>query len=300
MLISSADGGEAINDAVRVTYRLVDLGRRLAGVAPMPPPKEGAQFHFSLPGSVQGFRVEANGPGALRVSNEEFEGGRALSIRYEGLGAEPAAVLTPTFTAPDVVRMRTYELMATPCSIRDRWFARACSRRRAIGRVEVALRALVYDRNDALSAVDGDAAALAPGAETVSPGEFPTPAGNRSNRSVSPCGRGSGRQRRSPARSSQVGWRAGTSTAKARRDERFLAPLMGQQRQLLFQELSADVSHLAGSGRRPAHSRHAPMDRLSRRRDVTVNLAEYAGVGVRVQGLRRYTRRCSCGRMSSA
>src|SRR5208283_799288 len=32
MLISSADGGGAINDAVRVTYRLVDLGRRLAGV----------------------------------------------------------------------------------------------------------------------------------------------------------------------------------------------------------------------------------------------------------------------------
>ena len=32
MLISSADGGGAINDAVRVTYRLVDLGRRLAGL----------------------------------------------------------------------------------------------------------------------------------------------------------------------------------------------------------------------------------------------------------------------------
>ena len=30
------------------------------------------------------------------------------------------------------------------------------------------------------------------------------------------------------------------------------------------------------------------MDGLSRRRDVTVNLAEYAGVAVRVQGLRRY------------
>ena len=35
------------------------------------------------------------------------------------------------------------------------------------GAVEVALRALVYDRNDALSAVDGDAVRLAPGTETV-------------------------------------------------------------------------------------------------------------------------------------
>ena len=69
MLISSADGGGAINDGVRVTYRLVDLGRRLAGVAPLPPPKQGAQFHFSLPGSVQGFRVEANSRG--RAAGEQ-------------------------------------------------------------------------------------------------------------------------------------------------------------------------------------------------------------------------------------
>jgi ADP-ribosylglycohydrolase len=72
MLLSSADGGGAINDAIRVTYRLVDLGRRLAGAPPMAAPKEGAHFHFSLPGSVQGFRAEAHSPGALRVSNEPF------------------------------------------------------------------------------------------------------------------------------------------------------------------------------------------------------------------------------------
>ena len=32
MLISSADGGYAINDAVRVSARLVDIGRKLAGL----------------------------------------------------------------------------------------------------------------------------------------------------------------------------------------------------------------------------------------------------------------------------
>src|SRR5579872_6216093 len=55
MLISSADGGNAINDAVRVSARLVDLGRRLANLPPLAAPKNGAQFHFSYPGSVQGF-----------------------------------------------------------------------------------------------------------------------------------------------------------------------------------------------------------------------------------------------------
>ncbi len=59
LLISSADGGNAINDAVRIAYRLVALGRRLAEQEPLPAPKGGAQFHFSLPGAVQGFSRRA-------------------------------------------------------------------------------------------------------------------------------------------------------------------------------------------------------------------------------------------------
>ena len=37
-----------------------------------------------------------------------------MQVRYAGLLDEPAAVLTPTFAPPEVTRMRTYELMATP------------------------------------------------------------------------------------------------------------------------------------------------------------------------------------------
>ena len=61
MLVSSADGGGAINDAVRVSARLVELGRRLAGLPALPAPKDGAQFHFSMSGGVQGFRPAAAG-----------------------------------------------------------------------------------------------------------------------------------------------------------------------------------------------------------------------------------------------
>ena len=290
MLISSADGGGAINDAVRVTYRLVDLGRRLAGAAPMAPPKQGAQFHFSLPGSVQGFRVEATGAGALRVSNEPFEGGRALSIRYEGLGAEPAAVLTPTFTAPDVVRMRTYELMATPMlysgqTVRARVIAEASNP----GAVEVALRALVYARNDALSAVDGDAAALSPGAETSSPGAFPTRAGNRSNRSVSPCGRT--RSGASGAvRLDYLSWDGAPDLRLRRPDETSDfwrrswvngVSLLSKNFPQAFRISQDRDEGLLIHGTRQWTDYHVAAT-------VTVNLAEYAGVGVRVQGLRRY------------
>ncbi len=73
MLISSAEAGAAINDAVRVSARLVDLGRRLAGLAPLPPRKNGAEFHFSPPGSAQGFRPFSGATATLQLANVPFE-----------------------------------------------------------------------------------------------------------------------------------------------------------------------------------------------------------------------------------
>ena len=88
MLISSADGGNSINDAVRQAYFLTNLGLQLAGSQKLDDPKAGAQFHFSLPGSQQGFRPQASldVSRAVRVGNAEFEGSRALTIDYEALG----------------------------------------------------------------------------------------------------------------------------------------------------------------------------------------------------------------------
>jgi hypothetical protein len=290
MLISSADGGGAINDAVRLTYRLVDLGRRLAGVAPMAPPKQGAQFHFSLPGSVQGFRVEATGAGALRVSNEPFEAGRALCIRYEGLGAEPAAVLTPTFTAPDVVRMRTYELMATPMlysgqMVRARVFAEASNP----GAVEVALRALVYDRNDALSAVDGDAAALAPGAETVLSWRIPD-TGGQPIQSIGIALRSQAAGASGAVRLDYLRWDGAPDLRLRRPDETSDFWRRSWVNGVSFFSKNFPQAFRISQDREEGLLVHGTRQWTDYRvaATVTVNLAEYAGVGVRVQGLRRY------------
>ena len=55
--------------------------------------------------------------------------------------------MTPTFSPPDVVRMRTYELMATPLLYSGQMVrgARRSPSASNPGAVEVALRALVYD-----------------------------------------------------------------------------------------------------------------------------------------------------------
>jgi hypothetical protein len=171
LLISSADGGNSINDAVRMAYYLAGLGQRLAGGPAPAAPKEGAQFHFSLPGSVQGFRPQA-GTGAaagVTVGNAEFEGGRALAIGYQALGpGQVAAVTTPTFAPPEVRNMRTYELMATPLVypgqvVRARVVADAGNR----GSVAVRLRLRVYDGHDELRDLDAEPVTLAPGEERV-------------------------------------------------------------------------------------------------------------------------------------
>ena len=169
LLISSADGGNSINDAVRTAYYLADLGLRLAGRRPLRQPKDGARYHFSLPGSVQGFRPQA-GDGisrTTRVENVKFGTSRALSIGYQALGpGQVAAAMTPTFSPPEVVAMRTYDLMATPLVYPgQRVIARVVAHEANSGAITVRLRVRVYDGDDRLRDVDGDSVTLAAGEE---------------------------------------------------------------------------------------------------------------------------------------
>jgi ADP-ribosylglycohydrolase len=168
MLISSADGGNAINDAVRVTSRLVVLGRKLANLPEVDAPKNGAQFHFSFPGSVQGFAPASGGPATIEVANVRFETGRALKLRFAGVGLEPVVATTPTFAPPEVTRMRTYELMATPLVYSGQSLeARVIADSRNTGEITVTLTALVYRLADELAAVESEPVRLAPKEERL-------------------------------------------------------------------------------------------------------------------------------------
>jgi len=132
LYLPSADGGRAISDAAREAVTIANLGRELANLPPQTP-KSGARFHFELPGSVQGFQVEADpaSPGRLRIENaagHSRTGERCLAIRWRehpraGSRAkpmDPAAdgwmrVATPTFIPPEARRDQTgYLLLASP------------------------------------------------------------------------------------------------------------------------------------------------------------------------------------------
>jgi ADP-ribosylglycohydrolase len=59
LYLSTADGGRAISDALRETYHILEIAHALRDEKWIPP-KAGARFHFSLPGSVQGFHPQDN------------------------------------------------------------------------------------------------------------------------------------------------------------------------------------------------------------------------------------------------
>jgi len=170
-LISASDGGYAVNDAARIAYDLANLGCELAGLKPLPPPKDGAQFHFSLPGSVQGFAAEGDPIQSDLLSVEQGEtGGRpALALHFKGLArGRSAAALTPVFSPPNVADMRTYDLQASPRvypgqTMKARLIADAAN----TSAVTAALRIKVYGVNDRLFDIDGPPLVLEPGAEGV-------------------------------------------------------------------------------------------------------------------------------------
>lgn len=123
MYLPTADGGRAITDAVTESMHIVNMARALAGENKLTP-KNGARFHFELPGSVQGFvseeSVEATGVAtAVNVEGSSLTGKRSLAINCHGLAdGRVGRVQTPTFIPSIEIAQyfngRGYALLASP------------------------------------------------------------------------------------------------------------------------------------------------------------------------------------------
>jgi hypothetical protein len=119
MYLPAADGGRAITDAVTETFHVVNLGRALAGEERLKP-KNGARYHFELPGAVQGFHPEDSieSRGTARVANvlgHSKYGERSLALHFHHVATgRSARVATATFIPPDADNMPGYRLLASP------------------------------------------------------------------------------------------------------------------------------------------------------------------------------------------
>lgn len=160
-LISSADGGFSITNAAKIALEVADFGRRIAGLKPLEAPKGGAQFHFTLPGSVQGFTAR----GATITHEFDEPAHPSLAINCVDLkpSSQPAEALTQVFTGKDVLKMHTYPLMASPLLYPGQSVeARVRSPSTNTAGVQVALRLKVYGPKDSLLAKDSEPITLIP------------------------------------------------------------------------------------------------------------------------------------------
>ena len=165
-IISSADGGYSINNAARISYDIVNLGYRLAGLPRIQPPKDGAQFHFSLPGSVQGFRaVSTEDVACISQVRDRDVDCLGISIKGTKAGSQSVEVMTDTFTPREVLQVdRNYEIMASPLVYPgQRIRAELCAAESNTAVSLVSLRIKAYDETDALMTHDGCPVQLNPG-----------------------------------------------------------------------------------------------------------------------------------------
>lgn len=159
LYLPTADGGRAITDAVQETYAIVNTGRALQNLRPLTP-KDGARFHFSLPGSVQNFRAQN---ATVTVKNTQLNKKRYLALTYQLPPHQPGFVGTDTFIPPEAKEMSTYELVASPTlftgqKVRARLLADAANK----GAIQTGLYLRHYGANDELTLLRGPKQVIAP------------------------------------------------------------------------------------------------------------------------------------------
>ena len=153
---------------------MIDAGRALAGEA-RERPKDGARFHFELPGSVQGFLPEESAEvrGAVSVENvhgHSVRGTRSLALRYRGVApGRTARVATgcfvPSRETAQYFEQRGYALMASPTLSSGQEVSLAlCADPGNDRAIRAGIYIRVYDADDALELARGPQIELAPGA----------------------------------------------------------------------------------------------------------------------------------------
>lgn len=168
LYLPTADGGRAISDALTESLHVVNMGRALYQLSPIAP-KNGARFHFGLPGAVQGF-VSDDSPqcrGVATISHVlGYNGGNspALAIKYQRVALGRAAVATTmTFIPPDSIDTRSsYQILASPTLYSGQTVtALVVADTQNSQAITVQLLIRVYGTNDAVETITGPAIELA-------------------------------------------------------------------------------------------------------------------------------------------
>jgi len=113
--VPTADPSWGISDCVRKTQQIVNAARRL-NQKDLWTPKAGAQFHFELPGSLQGFTVTAGEGDIENVAGVSRSGAHALRLSGPALCRFGTPVFAPSveFAVWTEKPSNPYPLVASP------------------------------------------------------------------------------------------------------------------------------------------------------------------------------------------
>ncbi|XOV89013.1 MAG: ADP-ribosylglycohydrolase family protein [Pseudomonadota bacterium] len=110
--IPTADPTWGISDCAREAIGIANAGRALRALPPLRP-KGGAQFHFALPGAVQGFRLTA-GNGSLANQTVVEGERRVLQLASAGHAEFGSPVFAPSKAVAKQFEGAGYALLASP------------------------------------------------------------------------------------------------------------------------------------------------------------------------------------------
>lgn len=145
----------------------------MAGLQPKSGPKDGAQFHFSLPGSVQGFRSTSHltSPATVNVTHGDKNGAGCLYICINDLKNEDECVeaMSEIFTSPEVLQVdRNYDIMASPLMYPGQTIkAEIQAEQDNTSETSIKIRLKFYKEDNSLGVVDSPPLYLQPGQQGI-------------------------------------------------------------------------------------------------------------------------------------
>ncbi|MCE0499590.1 MAG: ADP-ribosylglycohydrolase family protein [Methylacidiphilales bacterium] len=179
MYLPAADGHWGLQDAANIALELANIGRVLAGSKPREP-KQGARYHFSLPGSTHGFAPSDLCPKEARVVPVEGilgEGSRSLQLEVAFPDHRCDAEVF-TFLPPSSLKMSGYSLTATPTLYPgDEITARVVAGAANHAPVRARLFVRIYQERETVGLQEGPWVDLRPGEDSLLRWAVPTTEG---------------------------------------------------------------------------------------------------------------------------
>jgi ADP-ribosylglycohydrolase len=181
MYIPTAESGRSVTDAVQEAQQVINI-RHALDKAALWRPKNGARYHFELPGAVQSFMPEDTVAcrGTARVENvigHSACGERSLAIHLTGL-AEGRTTRVLTETLPTLTPLSGYRMVACPTLYPGQTVRARVSADAQLSRaVQVRLVVMAHGAADGIDPYGPEPLLLAPGAEAELAWTVALPAG---------------------------------------------------------------------------------------------------------------------------